>query len=356
MRYSLPLVCVLGLSVFTPAQGDEFLAHSRFYKQLSQPINVVFDGKPFRETIVDVAATSGVNVWMDRRVDPTATVSAGQLGPTVIDGLRRVAKQRGCVVMPAANVVLIGPEPWVDGLATALISIPKSYASTNFTWDDLTTPSEAFSMIVDSKTAFRFPHDLWASTDLRHVKRPVAANLVLAQFGRTLKSHKNIDPAESEILRSDVPATRVYSFSERLQSDLKKLDPECECFPQREKLVVKAVAKTHRAILVQYLGQAQPKPANVGPNGNAPQPVKRTFTLNLVATPAMDAINQFAAKLGINCTADEAATESASKLVTLEAKDKTLNELIEMVAKSAGLDVSWQQNGDARLSVSSSKK
>ena len=115
------------------------------------------------------------------------------------------------------------------------------------------------------------------------------------------------------------------------------MDPNAIIKSTKDKVIVTTSAKAHRLLAKAMLASTATK-APIGNN------LTRTFSLNLVATPAIQAIRQFAVNGGAKVQVDPLAEKAASQPVTLEAKDKTLPELVDMVARQAGLSVTWTKD------------
>lgn len=340
-RIFLWATCVMLVGFLTPGinrvSGEELLSSSKFFQQLSAPLSIVVDGQPFRDCVMHVAKQSEINVWIDRQVDPSATIHPGQTGPTVFAALQTIAQQRDCVVMPVANVVLIGRPAWVDSTSAALITCPTSSTAATIQWDEMTTPTVAYAAATGDAgpSDVRLPHDLWPATKLRLIKRPIAANLVLSQFGRHLSSTKTMDPKTSLTNKSDQTVTRGYSTSDEIKSAFS--DSTAKFKTAGKKTFVTALPTAHR--LATAILFSKKVPANAKPNRFRAD--DRQFSLKLENKPAGAAIKSFASTAGAKCIIAPQAAEAASKLVSLEATNKTLAQLIDMVAEKSGLKATW---------------
>ena len=95
------------------SRADDLSESSPIYGKLASPMNSVFDGKSFRSAITGIAEQVDLNVWLDRRVDPTAPVKVEASGSTVYGAIEQIAGSRDCVLMPVGNVLLVGRRDWV---------------------------------------------------------------------------------------------------------------------------------------------------------------------------------------------------------------------------------------------------
>ncbi|NND96598.1 MAG: hypothetical protein HKN47_04635 [Pirellulaceae bacterium] len=300
-------------------------------------MTLVIDGKPFRETIQQIAEQANVNVWIDRQVDPTTPVAAGQLGPTAYESFQQVAAQRDCVVMAAANIVLIGRPGWVDMTAASILPSVRTLARVDIRWDLLTTPSEALAITTGTEAAElpALPHDLWPAVHWQQLSRPVATNLVLSQFNRRTQETQTVRTLEIVPAVDAKPVTRRYTTDEKLKPLIAQIDPTAQIKTLKSATAVTATAKSHRLISAKLLKQAA---AKVGAGNKTDD---RTFSLKLVNKMAGAAITQFAQASNQKCEIRPDATQACSQLISLDANNKTLNELMELVAAQAGVSLTF---------------
>lgn len=338
----LPVVLMV---LSTTIQADEFSPESPLSRQLLAPMTSVIDGKPFREALEHVAENAQVNLCVDRRVDPTSPVSPGVLGPDVYSSIKQIAQQHDCVVMPVANVVLVGRAEWVDATATSLMMLTPSgdTPAATVSWPMLTTPAEALRHAAGNASVdIDLPHDLWPSMRWKGVDRRVATALVLAQFdlrvgGETFAGQTPLTSVPVEPIQQCTRCYQAGKHSVVLRQTIKQADRGNAFRPAQKSIDVLATATAHRlatdALLAAF---ALPKAAQ-------PNEDKRQFSLELKA-PAGDAIRKFAATANLVCVIDKTADAACRSIVTLHAKDKTLRELIELVAEQADLTATWHDN------------
>jgi len=319
-----------------------------FFQRLAAPRSAVVDGQPFRHALESITAASGVNLWLDRCVDPTTPVSAGPLGPTTISVLKKLASSRDCTLMPIAGVVLVGRAEWVDHTAAALavleLDADREFAVTDVAWADLTTPTEALQIAAGSEVDLEppLPHDLWPAVDWRHIDRRVAVTLILAQFDRRPRATGSLarltttrDPIRGAIRRRYELPTGTTVFSEAFSSagrGTKVLDAD------REVIATGPIA-AHRVAITAWLDAAAESP-----KGNHADPDQSTYTIQRLETSAANALQQLAALAGRQCHIEPAAAEACRRRIALQGKDLTLRELTQKVAKAAGVTVRWQED------------
>jgi hypothetical protein len=70
----------------------------------------------------------------------------------------------------------------------------------------------------------------------------------------------------------------------------------------------------------------------------------RTFSLKPTRAPAGELLVSFAKAAGRNCRIDPAASEACRRVMTIEADQQTLRELIDKVAAEVGVEVVWRDD------------
>ncbi len=317
----------------------------RMVVQLTKPMQSIVDGRPLRDAINSIAEQAHLNVWLDRRVDPSVPVALGPLGPTAFASLQQLAKSSGCVVMPIANVILIGRQKWVDQTTTTLMSLTLDDSSPrqSIHWDDLTTPQEALAAAVagDVELDNDLPHDLWPAIDWHDLDPRVAVALILAQFDLRPDSTESISKLTTVPTTGRGQFTRQYALSLN-NSDFRKAFLSATKTGRskvtgRVKVDGETVSATgsaaaHRTALTAALTSIRPKSVDID---------RSTFTIKRLRTSAMNAFAQLAKLAGRTCQIEPAAQEACQKPVSVEGTDLTLRELTNRVAAEVGVTVSW---------------
>ena len=354
------LVVTVVAAVCSPQNvfADDFRRKTKFWALLNAPMTAVVDGMPMRDALERIRQAVGINLCLDRQVDPTSPVKPGALGPTIFVALKKIAAERGCVVMPVCNVVLVGRPPWVDRTAASMLASEGSEARedaadrfVNVSWPTLSTPAEALVAVAgDDRPAGLgelLPHDLWQEQKWEQIERNVATALVLAQCdlylaerregssGRLLTEHRSITE----------PFDRMYSpdlKSSVLRKAISSHDRKSRAVVDDDILLVKATVAAHRvgtnALLTEFaksVAASEPKDS-------------KTFSLKRTQTSAGAALMQFAQAAGRKCIIEDDAVEACQKQITLEAKDETIKNLINRIAKKIDVMVVW---GDQQIVV-----
>ena len=329
--------------------GDDFSVNDGFYAKLSAPMNAVVDGKPFRDAILSIADQAKLNVCIDRRVDPSKPVSMGAAGPNVYGALAKLAAGRGCVVLPISNVLLIGRPEWVDATGQAIWSLPEreqrgtavedQVRVASISWDDLTTPIAALEKAVGGEVQLSspLPHDMWPRTRWTRMRRDVAVALVLAQFDLKPNSTSSLRQIVSVSIQGKPAHLRRYSASmaNAVRPAMSAVDSRSRFRLSADWLVATGSVAAHRKAAERIFASAK---------AVVPDPDVDTFTLKKMETNAGNALRQLSQTAGLACEIDSGAEQACQTVVTLEGTDATLRELIELVAKQAGVQVTWRDD------------
>ncbi len=342
-----------------PGDRAEFRTQSEFVAKLAAPMTIVVDSAPFRVSLDRVAKTAGVNLWLDRTVDPTADVSPGSVGPSVYECFASIAACQDCVVAAADGVVLVGSQSRVDAVLLTLMSRPVTATEPSVLvgWEDLSTPQEALRQALgpnhDLANHILLAHDLWPATTWSHITRSTAVSLVLAQMNMMLSDDgRSIRPIESDVVSIDFPyqhpgdlaplrdATRLADSRARFRTG-----PNGAAF-------VTATPAGHRALrdaIIRSIGST-PTVKQKGGVRERLQGDRRQFSLKLLNKPAKDVMNFLAQTAGVSLAIDASAEDAVVRLISLEVTDATLMDLIYTVAKLAKVRVVWADD-EIRLTL-----
>ncbi|MDA8745434.1 hypothetical protein N9N28_12440 [Rubripirellula amarantea] len=356
----------------TIAAAESFSVSDPLITKLSSPTTAIVDGRGFRSGVQSVAQAAGVNVWIDRNVDPDRIIAAGKLGPTVYDALAKLAEQNGCRVLVAPNMVVLGRAAWLDQVASMIEQSPKgtSSRSTNdIVWPDLTTPSEALAIVRSvsreksrqesptesyQKSPEQLPHDLWPEVSWKDVRFPIAETLVRAQFvdanegpvrslshryvGLSLETAKEAiaSASDSESASDSGLASGSGLASDSGNGPTNEADARTRVRKRGRDIEVLGNAEVHRALMAALVMRAK----RDRPAGST----EATFTLTTRAR-ASDILVKLASAGGIVCTIELSAIDVCDQQVTLEAKDATIEELVRMITDQVGASVTFSELG-----------
>ena len=342
-----------GLIGSSPTGANELALQDRLFTQLTRPMQSIVDGRSLREAINSIARQTQLNVWLDRRVDPSVPVALGPIGPTPFAALEQLAESSGCVVMPIENVILIGHQKWVDQTSATLMSLDlnDSLPAVEIAWDDLTTPHEALRKAVgaDVDLDTPLPHDLWPAVGWQGVDRRVAATLILAQFDRRPVSTESVTNLATEPATSRGQFRRRYTLA-KYNSDFRKVFLRAARANRAEfeggSVSAAGNVTSHRIALTSVLASIRPKSVDID---------RSTFTIKRMRTTAKNAFEQLAKMAGRTCRIETDVNEACQNTVSVEGTDLTLRELTARVASEVGVTATWVCRYDRYLCTNRSR-
>ena len=346
--------------------------------RLTTTIRTSIDQRPLRETLDQFARLGGYNLWVDRRIDPDQTVSLPAGPKTLFWALDQVATAAGVKVVAIGNLVLVGRPAWVDRL-TGLILINgdrfRQFPPATISWPEASTPAEAILAIgpipeenrkrpkpndVPPDNDASLPHDLWPATRLQAIPRPLAKLLVESQFepaddtanaSAKARDNNNANARDDERFDEDAAAKRLIvrypagPHLAQLREGVAAADPSAAVKPlaARDSVEVIGSSAAHVAAIRALLSRP---PSETPPKVDID---RVRFAFNLRGVQAGLAFQNLATAADHTLEVDPAAQAACLQLVMLQAEDKTLRQLVELIAQQVGVRATW---GDNRLQIS----
>lgn len=331
------------------AKADDFCYRSPLVAKLTAPLTSIVDGRSFRDGINRIATQAGVSVWLDRRVDPSRPVATGPLGPTVYEAFEKLAASQGCVAMPVETVLIIGRPDWVDRTVVAVLELQlggdgaRAEAVANVSWSALATPTEALAAAVGVSEGEiivnpPLPHDLWPEINWQSIDRRAAVVLVLSQFDRKPQTSDSLTRLQTVAADSRGIVTRRYRSASMadLRKAIVKADRKASIRMADGWLELTAQIGAHHAATDAVIGSAESA-------AKAQNSEQATFSLTTRASAA-NVFAQLVAAAGRKCVIDDSAKQACEQMVSINAKDQTLRQLIELVAEQAAVTTTWSEN------------
>ena len=116
------VVCVTALllaSVGTAARGEdlsldqplpEFLSGRAFEKRIGEPMIANWKGVPIRELLRSLSAERQVAIVLDRRIDPTTSISLNINSLPLTEVCQLIAREIQCGTSQLGSTIYIGPQ------------------------------------------------------------------------------------------------------------------------------------------------------------------------------------------------------------------------------------------------------
>ena len=325
--------------------------------KLRAPMVTMVQGQSFRAAAEAVAGRAGINLWIDRGVDPSAAIDIGHAGETVFDVLRRIASTRGCEVHPVRNVVLIGRPRWLDHTADRVFRLSPLAGNrgsdrnreSEIGWPELTTPDEALRLVTgnDAASGRPLPHDLWPAVAWRGVDREVARTLIVTQC-----DVGPVEPSRRFEIRYRRPTGITSTTIQDWETELLRGDRQVTVTPRGRTIAVEGSVAAHRVATRLLIWSETATAKSKVDSGDDPMKGDATrrdetatgadrFTLRLKNQPAGQTLRELAATAGKECLIVSNARDASESLVSFEAEEKTLEQLAALVAAEVGLRTEW---------------
>jgi hypothetical protein len=288
------------------ATGEEsvsWLIGTAYQRELRKPLSFDWTNSPIRDALMRLSKDINVAIFLDRRVDPDKRVDYRPKNVAPLSELLKdFAASQNLGVASVGSVVYIGPMDTAAKLPTLLKirreelrklprTVSQRFARSHAEqWQALTTPRELLTRIEENygvQTAGKelLPHDLWPAASLPEMSFTDKMTLLLAGFQLTYKI--------------DSSGIRLMPIPERMT--LVKVDGG--------RVIKRTVV-----------------------------PGDKRFTLNVENQPVGPLMKALAAKLDLELQVDKSAENSLGKLVSLNVKEATRDELLRAALNPAGLD------------------
>jgi hypothetical protein len=390
----LTLTCGLAMTAHAQPPTASVLAAEPL---LNTPITLTVDEQPagdlLRHILTSVSPGAAANIqaqatpirtlWIDRRVDLGVRVSLSEVATPAAKVILDLAQRQKLAVFPLPGVLLVGRDQWVDAtVGNMRLSDPGVDDGISITWPTGSTAAEVLALMLlapsiekvdqaatdlasimptaDAPAIADFapswvPHDVWSAGSFNGVDRGLAVDLLLAQFDCALKPGTRLEtlrgseklPAGVRRL-SDLPPAPAFALKYPMSDSVKAIRESLASVKPRpiirvsgKNLLINCTAASHRrAIDVHWRltaeQQTKGRPAVIDP--------KAVFELKLINQPAAIILRKLAGTAGKTLRIEPNAELASEQLISLDEQKKTLPELAEIVAESAGLRVRWSED------------
>lgn len=170
----------------------------RASSQLAKEAILLWEKKPLREAVNELAETFGVRVWLDRRLDPGQLVTlVNGSGDTLQQAFAKLAAKIDGSAGLVEGILYIGPQGEAAKVQARSIYLHHTLcqqsndASFHFkllSWPDVSTPAEVLNTICTQWSidgVDTLPHDLWYAGDYGTCTLATQLTLLAAGFDRT---------------------------------------------------------------------------------------------------------------------------------------------------------------------------
>jgi hypothetical protein len=349
------IVCGIMLAALPAPTGWGLAAQQQ---AIADPeVSFVWDGVPLRDALQSLQMSSGVQIFLDRRIDPDQTVNYLTSSRRLSESLTEFAQPRGMGVGRVGALFYVGPREAAEKLATLAVKCQREVRAlaandrrrwlrqADVVWEELAEPRQILDQIavefrIELDRPFEVPHDLWDAGRLADIAAAPALLLVLVGFEQTIQINQDGSARVIE-MPAAVTVQENYPANQFSASSLKALRNELPPGAVTERgpsIIVDAPYSVHRS-LQQSL---QPAVNRRAERGN--HPAKRgeqRYTLRVRNQPLRKLLPLIAAQWGV-ALRSEISAEKFDQLVTFEVELATREELLKAMLEPVQLRAELQ--------------
>ena len=329
---ALAIVCQAVCGALAAEVPRNLLSEAAFNRALTEPLTARFDEMELGVLLRTLSDERRLAFLIDRRIDPTRTVSWRTGGEPFLDSVADRLSAHHASARAVGSTVFVGPEDSLKKLRTVIAlrmeelrakgnsALKQQFAvlrDHSISWTEATEPRQVLSDIgqrwgMNLIGVDEVPYDLWREGLIYDVNLVEALSLVLIQHNRTFEWDQEaksvtIVPMPEKVWierRHQIPAARRDSLLDDIGGVLDSIDHSLE----RDRLLVRASIEEHEKIATA-LGQ---RPGKSTPTKVSAAPLKqRLFTLTAEKVRIGDAF-QALREQGITIEYDDQAFRAAN--------------------------------------------
>lgn len=308
---------------------------------LEQESGIAWQDTILREGISRLATTQQVAILLDRRIDPSLSLTVTLQNLPLQSVLDEIAKRASAEKSVVGSVTYLGPPDDARRLATVaalkrrdaqlLPADTKSrwLKSSPVEWPRLSRPRDLATVLVATAGAQllnpeQIPHDVWPATSLPALPLVDQLSLLLVQLDLQLDISR-----DGKLARvTSLPAAPSYDYTyaakgrgKKLATDLERMFPEAQVTPTEDEVRVVARFEDHEQINRLVRGeQVRRTEVRTG---------EKRYTLTVENQPAGAVAKTIATQLKLTLLYDAAVGEQLKKSVSFQVKEVSLEELLK---------------------------
>lgn len=340
-----------GLVMAQPSKQLNDLTGSKLQDQLRKPISVSWSGVSYRDSLMNLARSQQVAVFLDRRVDPDQVVEFSAENIPVGEIFYQIADRTNCGICWLDDVAYVGPKVAV---ARLVVYRERLLQQTNrfpegmrkrlrktgkFDCPRLSEPGELLAASLGELGielhGQKLPHDLWPGYSLDSVR--AIDRLIMLSYGfdrlPDFENSRSMKLVElPEIDNSQLKLLVNKTIRPTVLAKLEHRFPKVQFEMNRNTLTFNSDPETlyeiQRAVKSMEFGDGA---GVVSPNGVQVVTLNSTYALK-------DVLGTAANKLSVTFQADPALRDILVKRVTINVTQVTYEELIQEALKGTGLE------------------
>ncbi|MDG2382411.1 MAG: hypothetical protein P8N76_12140 [Pirellulaceae bacterium] len=326
-----------------------------FEKRLEAPVEVTWANAPLRRSLLRLAESQAITIFLDRRLDPNQPLDIRIHASSLRLGLEELANQYDWQVSELGKVVYLGPRPTAGKIST-LAEINRGrlkklkptqrrgwQMARSRSWSKLTEPRRLLEQWVSRAGVEllgvnRVPHDLWDQGSLPAATLLDQITILLAGFDLSVSLNRD---GSGRIVKipSEVAVEHPYRLTPSQRNRLQELQ-ELVGLESLElngmQLLVNGTTEAHRKIKRWLSGQR---------SATADQAlVQRRYSLTVENQPLEGVLRSLCQQLGFRLNLEGIPQEKRGQLISFRVQNATESELLTSTVSPAGL--SYRREGD----------
>jgi len=309
-------------------------------KQLDASVGVTWPERPLREGLASLSRSTGVCVFLDRRVDPDQNIELTVRDESLQRVLEQLAEKTHARVVTVGPVLYRGP-PQAAGQLGALAALRHKQAaalpnatkarllkSQAWKWDELAEPRALLDGLtrqagVTTLNPDLLPHDLWPAADLPPLAWVDRLTLLLAGFGLTYEFADEGTAIRLVPMPEEVLVEKTYTPRGEpgpVVAQLRRIVPRAKIRVEGGKLLVTAAEDDQDKVQRLLSGETV--------KTTTPMPGEKRYSLTVTNQAVGSVVKTVANQLGKEMKFDPQIVERLQTKVSLVVKDVTLDELL----------------------------
>ena len=365
----LPLIAAGAVAVALLAAQEKAIAQSRssasvqLGQQLEQRVTVAWQGQELGHALQQLAETQRIDVWIDRRVNPSAAVELSVSDQPLREALSGVLTPLGYAASPYHGVLYVGPEQAARELLTLSALARRSFnqappsirakwlRAEPWSFPRFSEPRALLSELVKGTGAQlrgdeQIPHDLWPARTLPTMTVVDRAVLLLAGFDLTCEISANGRDCRVAAIERPVQISNAYTVTSARATAIDAILKEftaANATRRGTRLTLAATVEEHERIREALQGRRAAAEAPTKASPNTTRRDAQRFTLKITNQPVGAVVDQLARQLKL--TIDWAAPAKArNSLISCEVREATLDEMLAAILSAA--ELTFTRTGD----------
>lgn len=333
------------------AIADDWKTGPAFRRELTNRTSITWKENPLGDGLKSIAATHGVAIHLDRRVDFTRLVTYTARDLPMLQLVQQVSNETGNDAIVFGDIIYVGPPPAVariNSIAEArtaeMRELPTArqrelLTSQPLAWPRLATPKDVLRTIAVAHklkvVGDEIPHDLWPAATLPPMNAAESLTLLFIGFDSTFELSPDGSAIRLAKLPTDAPFEKTYKVSAAQKKSLEDfVAGVAGASIQTVTGGVKVTGDWRTHLTIQRA--LAPKPAGE-PTGDD----SKVYTLNVEQQPALAVLNAVAKQMGVMVKVTDDAKEKGAARISFMAADVTRDELIHAILDPVDLEFEW---------------